>query len=84
MSKENEEEAERGLVVITFYLYLQMKAQILFLLLQPGMSLMVAIKDKNEGYQSENEGLTLEEMKQSKEAPMSKLRKVCLGQKTED
>ena len=47
------------------------------------MSLMVAMENKNEGYQSENEGLTLEEMEQIKEASMSKLRKVCLGQKIE-
>ena len=83
MSKENEEEAERGPVVITVYLYLQMKAQISLLLLQLGMSLMVAMENKNEGYQSENESLTLEEMEQIKEAAMSKLIKVHLGQKIE-
>ena len=44
---------------------------------------MVAMKDKNGGYQLENEDLTLEETKEIKEAPMSKLRKVCLGQKIE-
>ena len=60
-----------------------LEAQILLLLLQLMMSLMVAMEDKNEGYQLESEDLTLEEMKQIKEAPMSKLIKVHLGQKIE-